>query len=306
MNNRMSKVLFGLAALSGLGLAGCATVASNSSSADSAGPAPTQANMVGWHCDQLRVETIAQGDDLMLYARDKSWRLQHVVSASGAKYQSTERPYTVFWQKGRTANVALEGQEMRNCVEQSVFPLPLTARGNEPFWTLTLTDSAINFNPMQGSEVPAGVKPSVSLTQQVCTDTMTGMPYPYRARVHYNGEVLNGCGGETVQLLTDTEWVVQQLNGEPVEQNAPSLRFHSDGRISGNASCNRYFGEYSITGEGIALKNIGATRMACAPIQMHQEQQFLALLNSVTSLQFDAVGALVLSNGTQQLRLFAL
>src|SRR5690554_3275983 len=114
MNNRMSAVLFGLAALSGLGLAGCATVASNSSSADSAGPAPTQANMVGWHCDQLRVETIAQGDDLMLYARDKSWRLQLVVSASGAKYQSTERPYTVFWQEWRKECVSYEREEIRH------------------------------------------------------------------------------------------------------------------------------------------------------------------------------------------------
>lgn len=54
-----------------------------------------------------------------------------------------------------------------------------------------------------------------------------------------------------------------------------------DGRIAGHSGCNRYTGSYSQEGEALRLGPIAATKMACAPERMEQEQAWFQMLDKV-------------------------
>ncbi|MGH6791527.1 MAG: META domain-containing protein [Methyloceanibacter sp.] len=66
------------------------------------------------------------------------------------------------------------------------------------------------------------------------------------------------------------------------------------GRVYGNGSCNRYFGGYELTGEGLAFSQLGSTKMACEQPLMDQEFIFLQILGAVSRFEFDTEGKLVL------------
>lgn len=77
--------------------------------------------------------------------------------------------------------------------------------------------------------------------------------------------VNNGQGG-VVSVLPD------------VELNAT---FGDDGSISGNAGCNGYRGQYTLTGDQIALTSIVSTQRACLATPLNvQERAFLDALNA--------------------------
>lgn len=187
-----------------------------------------------------------------------------------------------------------------------------TARGNEPGWHLDLSDTAMTFSTMEGETlviqpVPepvraedmevytgtAGDEPFtlVAITK-ICTDTMSGMPFPKSVAVTIGGRALVGCGGDPLSLLVG-DWKVEEIAGEPVIANSQaSLSFDLDGRTHGNASCNRFFGGFNLTGEGLTLSPGGATMMACEAGLMDQEQKFLAALEQVSRFESLADGRL--------------
>lgn len=80
--------------------------------------------------------------------------------------------------------------------------------------------------------------------------------------------------------LTETRWVVQTINGQPVAFRTPTLEFAAD-RISGTGGCNRYFGGYAVDGARLAITGVGATEMACEQPVMAQEAAFHAALGAV-------------------------
>ncbi|MDG6249693.1 META domain-containing protein [Methanocalculus sp.] len=56
--------------------------------------------------------------------------------------------------------------------------------------------------------------------------------------------------------------------------------------LGGSAGCNRYFGSFEATGDGIAIGAIGSTKMYCGEAGvMEQEQQYLATLGEVSSYE---------------------
>jgi heat shock protein HslJ len=65
-----------------------------------------------------------------------------------------------------------------------------------------------------------------------------------------------------------------------------------NGRAGGFSGCNSYGGEYRIEGNRLVLSDIAATAMACLDPDgiMEQEQRFLAILGSVTSLTIEGDG----------------
>lgn len=74
----------------------------------------------------------------------------------------------------------------------------------------------------------------------------------------------------------------------------------SDGKFSGEAGCNSYFGSYSIEGEKLTFAHpIGSTMKICPEPVMEQEQAYLQLLNQVNSYHVDDE-TLVLLNQLQQ------
>ena len=188
------------------------------------------------------------------------------------------------------------------------------AQGNEPFWSLGLGEGEIIFRPMDGAEVR--VKPipqprqdggatvyeatsdgtglTVTVSPVLCSDTMSGIPFPSTVTVVHGGKTFSGCGGEPASLLLG-EWAVTELAGKPViADSVPTLKFGDAGKISGKASCNRYFGGYTLSGEGLAVGELGSTKMLCEPKVMDQEQAFLAVLKATTGFAIGADGHLTL------------
>ncbi|MBE0506805.1 MAG: META domain-containing protein [Marinospirillum sp.] len=199
--------------------------------------------------------------------------------------------------------------------QQATLQLPFEARGNEPPWLLTIDDSGlllsrgydrqeIRYAPIrqqQDSEqlrMTAGERSKVTalLNPAVCHDSMTAMPYPWQVSVITDGESLQGCGGDPRELLLG-EWIIEDINGKGIiDSSRISLHMDAEGRFSGLASCNRYAGSYQLSGEGIHFGQTLATKMACAPALMQQEQRFFSILNNISRFDRDATGALILSS----------
>lgn len=190
----------------------------------------------------------------------------------------------------------------------------LTARGNEPGWQIEISDKAITFRALDGETFTIEPVPQVTsandidtysamvngrpftltVANGVCVDTMAGMPFPKTVTVVIGDRKLEGCGGEPANLLHG-DWLVEEIDGKAiVAKSEPTLAFEPNGRVHGNGSCNRFFGSFSLTGEGLKISETGASMMLCDQPLMDQERNFLKALEA--SRRFEVASA-------QQLRL---
>lgn len=177
----------------------------------------------------------------------------------------------------------------------------LTARGNEPGWRIDISDKNLVFRGQDGKTFtiePAPVAVTVNgfdtyqagvenqpftltVSDKICVDTMSGMPFPKTATVVLNNQTLAGCAGEPAALLHG-DWKIKEIGGKAIAaQSAPTLAFEPDGGIHGNGSCNRFFGRFTLTGEGLSISQIGASMMMCEQPLMDQERSLLKALESV-------------------------
>lgn len=187
-----------------------------------------------------------------------------------------------------------------------------TARGNEPSWQVEMSDTAISFSTLDGESftiepVPEPVRAedvevfsgrageeTVTLvaTDKICSDAMSGMPHPKTVVVAVGDRAFVGCGGDPLSLLIG-DWRIEEIGGEPVIAGSEtSLAFELDGSTHGNGSCNRFFGGFTLTGEGLTLSPGGSTMMACEQGLMDQEQKFLASLETINRFESLADGRL--------------
>lgn len=195
---------------------------------------------------------------------------------------------------------------------------PWTARGNEPNWLLRIDGGEMTFRPMDGATIEAALpKPTqageawiytagpqdlaVSLTPGICRDTMTGMPSPVGVSVAAGGKTFTGCGGNPSDLLAGN-WHVVAIGGLPIPRDIiVNLDFDVEAeRVSGSSGCNRYFGGFKLSGEGLSFKTgLGASMMACEAAMTATEQAFQAALPKVQRFDIGADGALRLLSGDQ-------
>ena len=81
--------------------------------------------------------------------------------------------------------------------------------------------------------------------------------------------------------LDGTRWRLSTLDGkQPVSGGDATLEFSEAGRVAGSASCNRFTGGVTITGDTLAFTAFAVTRMLCAPPIMEQETAYLAALGT--------------------------
>lgn len=299
----------------------CVSAPKNEQSAVHTGPVAAlgQKNTQAWFCDNLQIATQFGDEKVTLYVRDRTLELNQVRTASGSKYEAGTKPETWFWQKGNEASFMLDGQEMPHCYVAGHIPMPLTAQGNEPGWQVRLNGNNLMFTHMnasperdlayttttvsnlrtdylaQGSQGPL----KLTVTQSMCSDTMTGMPYPYSAQIKYNGEDLKGCAGSPQQVLRGSEWYVQEVAGHKVKTELARFTFLPEGRVVGYSGCNNFFGQYELTGEGIKFGAMGMTRRACPQEEMGLEQAVMSVFHHAYSVQVDAVGALIIKAGNE-------
>lgn len=69
-------------------------------------------------------------------------------------------------------------------------------------------------------------------------------------------------------------WTVESIEGRPAVEPAWII-FSGDGRLSGNASCNRILGTWLVEQGELFVAPLAATRMACPAAQMDQERRLL-------------------------------
>ncbi|AEP10497.1 META domain-containing protein [Micavibrio aeruginosavorus] len=103
--------------------------------------------------------------------------------------------------------------------------------------------------------------------------------------------------------VQNTEWQVKMMNDTaPVGDRPLTVRFDDQGRISGFAGCNRFNGTYELSRDGLAIKpDMAMTRMACLSDDVaQQEAAFTALLTSMTELQAQRDGTVILRNAQGQ------
>lgn len=92
----------------------------------------------------------------------------------------------------------------------------------------------------------------------------------------------------TAVSLQGTAWRLENLAGAGVLDNVQAtLEFPSEGRTSGNGSCNRFNGVVTIKGEAIRFGGIAATRKACAEAVMRQEDAYFSALRSADRFEMD-------------------
>lgn len=112
--------------------------------------------------------------------------------------------------------------------------------------------------------------------------------------------------------LTASTWRLETLGdgaaaASPIAGTEVSVTFTADGRLSGTGGCNRFSGSYE-RGEDGALRfsPLAATRMACAPEIMSQEDSFFVALGRVASfdIEGDRLG-FAASDGSRVLRFVA-
>jgi heat shock protein HslJ len=197
--------------------------------------------------------------------------------------------------------------------EAAAAETPLIARGNEPGWSLTISDAEIELVTDYGAARATFPKPTpkisagathyvvadadltVTLLERPCADNMSGMFYPLTVTVERPEGVLSGCGGEPASLLLGPEWIVESIDGDAlIGEPDVTMAFDEGGRLTGLASCNRYLAAYELTGEGLSIAGGATTMMACEPALMDQERRFLDALDAIRRFEIAPDGALVL------------
>ncbi|MFP4274492.1 MAG: META domain-containing protein, partial [Paracoccaceae bacterium] len=251
-------------------------------------------------CGERRLRLVFAGEKALLATDAQVFELTRERTASGAKYASADGRVSV-WTRADTARVELDdddGGALPDCVIVPPDPEPAwTARGNEPGWTVEFREGRLRANLNYGSETIRARLPApgisegafvydlpeaglrIRVTETLCRDGMTGMPYPRAVTLDHGGETLRGCGGDPMALLTGPEWVVEDIGGTGlIDGSRVTIAFDRDGRASGRATCNRYTGTAELSGEGLRLGPLAGTRMACPEALMAQERRFLATL----------------------------
>ena len=104
--------------------------------------------------------------------------------------------------------------------------------------------------------------------------------------------VVIGIAGCASSMSTPVEsdltgaWLVEYIGERPVIDNSPAtIEFAGNGRVGGHASCNRFVGEYALSGSSLSFGKLGATKMMCPSALMEQEARFLAALERVSKVQ---------------------
>ena len=175
--------------------------------------------------------------------------------------------------------------------------------GTEPFWGLTFEDGKMIFSrpdeerievvrprpvtSRNGVHVYRTPRMTVEISHEGrCSDGMSDYEYPDTVRVRFGrnrtGPALEGCGGGVLPPVTlaDTSWTIIEIDGSPVGGTNYRMQFDGQGRLSGQAGCNRFSGPYTQRGRTLTPGAIVATRMACPGERMAHERRVLQLLRS--------------------------
>ena len=113
------------------------------------------------------------------------------------------------------------------------------------------------------------------------------------------------CGktGSRAKSLTGGQWQLIQMDGEvfSAENDAYTLSFSTDGKVTGKGDCNRLSGTFESDPQKrtILLGAMVSTRMMC--LNQAGEDKFLDLLRTANSYSVDRRTLTLFSDGKQKL-----
>lgn len=272
-------------------------------------------------CGDQPVSIGFRQNQMRLQVGSQTWWMNPVPAASGTQFVAVNDPTTTFWGKDRTATVVVAGKPLPECMprdRRAAETSSFQARGHEPSWLLEVSGTELTLDLNFGNVrlvapnvtrqraagltrylATAGDRPiAVTVRDEICTDSMSGMPFPSRVTVRVGDQSLQGCGGSPTSLLQGATWVVEDINGKGVIDNSRvTLTFGPDSRVAGLGSCNNYTGGYTLTGESLKIRQVASTMKACAPALMNQEMAFFQVLQDVQRFEVRPDGAQVLLTG---------
>lgn len=174
---------------------------------------------------------------------------------------------------------------------------------NQYFGSYEIDGSSISFGQLASTEMFCGEPPGVMdqemayLAALATVDTWS-----------MDGETLTLSSGDTPLLvyeaisqdLAGSSWDLLAYNNgtggfqSAVIDFAVTLLFAGDSTLSGSGGCNSYSGTWEVQDGSIAIGPVAATLMACADMEVQdQETRYLALLGEADTYRIDA-GTLVM------------
>lgn len=107
--------------------------------------------------------------------------------------------------------------------------------------------------------------------------------------------------------ITDSQWVLAELNGQPVLDNATVTLNFEGNKLNGTDGCNQYGGEYTAKNGAFDItRELESTLMACEEPVMQQASAYYDGLRGTTQYQLDAQELRLLDPQGEVLAVFTL
>ncbi len=90
--------------------------------------------------------------------------------------------------------------------------------------------------------------------------------------------------------MLEGDWLVVEIDGEPVDPGAPRAVRFEGGRVIGRVGVNRFSGSFSIEGDVLEVGPVASTRMAGPPEMMALEDRFNSALEGEHEITRDGEG----------------
>lgn len=263
-------------------------------------PAPLRVSASFLCADQSL--SLSQTDDTSLTVNygGQRYTLKQALPDDKSRYVNTDQQVT--WISNKALATFQIGQQVFACHQVSD-DLNFSAQGNEPFWSLSVSDhQAVMTSPDDTSDsIPIrhyqltdqlktyesdSDTLSVYLTNQRCQDDMSGMYYPLQASVNYQGSVLAGCAGNKEYVLAGN-WKVLTLDNKKVVSPMPLTLTFNDGTLSGSTGCNTFSGQYTLTAESLTINELQVADKICGTEQGVLEAKFITMLKQIAQFSFE-------------------
>jgi uncharacterized lipoprotein YbaY len=110
-------------------------------------------------------------------------------------------------------------------------------------------------------------------------------------------------GSDMKTTLVGTTWLARTLGEEAAAPGVHStLRFASDGSVSGSGGCNRLNGSWELSGDELTFGPFAATMMMCVGDRMTQESAFLGAIQKGGTIETTDEGFVFHSNDGTSIR----
>lgn len=262
-------------------------------------------------CGGQVIEISHRGDDVYLRRGDETRILQPRTAGSVSEFTTGASPETIL--QTEPLMIAWDGDSLRSCrFMEDGQSRKLTARGNEPGWQIVASEGFLTLSTQEGEQMtipfvhqpePEALRliapgiPDIIVAPRICTDSMTGLPYPYTVTTDHVPP-LNGCGGDPASLLTG-EWKVTEISGQAVPPESGAVLGLDGEHLWGRGGCNRLVGTMTLTGEAFRLNAGGMTMMACEEEAMALDAALTAALDKVDGVEIGPDGAPIFLAGDQ-------